>query len=136
MVKNSREHFGGYFTVDTLEFLHRGRRIGGAHCFIGSALNLKPILMLKDFYVETKDRVRTKSRALDRLIELITENLEGKSNIRIATLHSNAEQEARDLPSRASRKFNAVDSVLSSVRPVVGTHVGPGKVGLVFMEGM
>jgi DegV family protein with EDD domain len=136
LVNRSRDHCGVYFAVDTLEFLHRGGRIGGAQRFIGSALNLKPILMLKDGYVAAEDRVRTKSKALDRLIELVTEKLKGKSSIRIATLHANAEKEARDLLSRASSKFNAVESILSSVSPVVGTHAGPGTVGLAFMEGM
>jgi fatty acid-binding protein DegV len=64
------------------------------------------------------------------------EQVKGKSNIRLAALYANAEQEARDLFHRASRKFNAIESVLSFVSPVVGTHVGPGTVGLAFMEGM
>ena len=134
LVENAREHVGVYFAVDTLEFLHRGGRIGGAQRFIGSALNLKPILALKDGRVEAEDRVRTKSRALDRLIELVAEQVKGKSNIHLATLHANAEQEARDLLDRANNKFNPVESVLSSVSPVVGTHAGPGTVGLAFME--
>ena len=136
LVENAREHVGVYFAVDTLEFLHRGGRIGGAQRFIGSALNLKPILALKDGRVEAEYRVRTKSRALDRLIELVAEQVKGKSNIHLATLHANAEQEARDLLDRANNKFNPVESVLSSVSPVVGTHAGPGTVGLAFMEGM
>ena len=64
LIERAREHVGVYFAVDTLEFLHRGGRIGGAQRFIGSALNLKPILALKDGRVEAEDRVRTKSRAL------------------------------------------------------------------------
>ena len=134
LVENAREHVGVYFAVDTLEFLHRGGRIGGAQRFIGSALNLKPILALRDGRVEAEDRVRTKSRALDRLIELVSGHVSGKSKIRIATLHANAETEARVLLNRASLKFNAIESVLSSVSPVVGTHAGPGTVGIAFME--
>jgi DegV family protein with EDD domain len=136
LVEKAREHVGVYFAVDTLEFLHRGGRIGGAQRFIGSALNLKPILALKDGRVEAEDRVRTKSKALDRLIELVTEHVKGKSNIHLATLHANAEKEARDLLDLATKKFGAIESVLSSVSPVVGTHAGPGTVGIAFMEGM
>lgn len=136
LVENGREQTGVYFAVDTLEFLHRGGRIGGATRFIGSALNLKPILALKDGRVEAEDRVRTKTKALDRVLELASEHLKGKRNIRLATLHANAEQEARDLLNRASMKFNAVESVLSSVSPVVGAHAGPGTVGLAFLAGM
>ncbi len=136
LVEKAREHTGVYFAVDTLEFLHRGGRIGGAQRFIGSALNLKPILALKDGRVEAEDRVRTKSKALERVLELVSENVKGKSNIHIATLHANAEQEARDLLEKASKEFNAVESVLSSVSPVVGTHAGPGTVGLAYMAGI
>jgi DegV family protein with EDD domain len=136
LVKKGRDHVGVYFAVDTLEFLHRGGRIGGAQRFIGSALNLKPILALKDGRVEAEDRVRTKSKALDRLLELVTTQVKGQSNIRLATLHANAEQEARELLQRAGKELNAVETVLSSVSPVVGTHAGPGTVGLAYMAGM
>jgi DegV family protein with EDD domain len=136
LIEKGRGQAGVYFAVDTLEFLHRGGRIGGGARFIGSALNLKPILAIKDGRVEAEDRVRTKPKALDRVLELASEKLKGKSNIRIATLHANAEQEARDLLDKASKEFNAVESVLSSVSPVVGVHAGPGTVGLVFLHGI
>jgi fatty acid kinase fatty acid binding subunit len=136
LVEKARDHTGVYFAVDTLEFLHRGGRIGGAQRFIGSALNLKPILALKDGRVEAEDRVRTKSKALDRVLELVGAQVKGKPNIRLATLHANAEQEARQLLERASAELSAVESVLSSVSPVVGAHAGPGTVGLAFMAGM
>ncbi len=136
LVEKGRDHVGVYFAVDTLEFLHRGGRIGGAQRFIGSALNLKPILALKDGRVEAEDRVRTKSKALERLLELVAGQVKGKANVRLATLHANAEKEARELLERAGRELNAVESVLSSVSPVVGTHAGPGTVGLAYMAGM
>ncbi len=136
LVEKGRGQSGVYFAVDTLEFLHRGGRIGGGARFIGSALNLKPILAIRDGRVEAEDRVRTKPKALDRVLELAAERLKGKSNIRIATLHANAEQEARALLDKATKEFNAVESVLSSVSPVVGVHAGPGTVGLVFLAGL
>ncbi|HEX8991796.1 MAG TPA: DegV family protein [Anaerolineales bacterium] len=136
LLEKGRDHVGVYFAVDTLEFLHRGGRIGGATRFIGSALNLKPILELKDGHVEAVERVRTKTKAVDRLLELVAGRVRGKTNVRLATLHANAEQEARDLLQRASHDLNAVESILSSVSPVVGTHAGPGTVGLAYMAGM
>ena len=136
LVEKARDHTGVYFAVDTLEFLHRGGRIGGGQRFIGSALNLKPILAVKDGRVEAEDRVRTKSKALDRVLELVAAQVKGKSNIHIASLHANAKAEALDLLARAGRELNAVESILSSVSPVVGTHAGPGTVGLAFMAGM
>ncbi len=136
LVEKSRDHVGVYFAVDTLEFLHRGGRIGGATRFIGSALNLKPILALRDGEVVAIDRVRTKTKAVDRLLEEVTRDVKGKGNIRLATLHANAEKEARGLLDRATKELHAVESVLSSVSPVVGTHAGPGTVGLAYMAGM
>jgi DegV family protein with EDD domain len=136
LVERGRTHVGVYFAMDTLEFLHRGGRIGGGQRFIGSALNLKPILALRDGRVEAEDRVRTKSKALDRVLELVSADVKGKSNIRLATLHANAEAEARQLLERASRELCAVESILASVSPVVGVHAGPGTVGLAYMAGM
>ena len=136
LVEKARSHTGVYFAVDTLEFLHRGGRIGGGQRFIGSALNLKPILAVKDGRVEAEDRVRTKSKALDRVLELVAAQVKDKSNIHIAALHANAELEARALLEKATKEFKAVESVMSSVSPVVGTHAGPGTVGLAYMAGM
>ncbi len=136
LAEKAREQVGVYFVVDTLEFLHRGGRIGGATRFIGSALNLKPILELKDGRIEAHERVRTKSKALDRVLELVSEQVKGKSNIRMATIHANAEEEARALLQRAATEFGAVESILTPVSPVVGVHAGPGTVGLAFMAGL
>lgn len=116
LAQDAPKHTGLFFAVDTLEFLHRGGRIGGAQRFIGSALGLKPILALKDGRVEGVERIRTKNKAHDRILELVIEQVEGKPNIRIATLHA-----------------NAMESIFTEVSPVVGNHAGPGTVGLAFM---
>ncbi len=136
LAEKAREHTGVYFAVDTLEFLHRGGRIGGAQRFLGSALNLKPILMLENGRIEAVDRVRTRTKALERLIELVAEKVKDKSPIRLATLHANAEQEAREVLQKASQQLQATETVFSEVSPVIGTHAGPGTIGLAYMAGM
>jgi DegV family protein with EDD domain len=136
LVEGCRDHVGVYFAVDTLEFLHRGGRIGGATRFIGSALNLKPILALRDGRVEAEDRVRTKSKALDRVLSLVGAQVSGKEKIRLAAVHANAEPEARELLDRAAKELGAVESLLAAVSPVVGAHAGPGTVGLCYMSGV
>ena len=136
LAEKSREHTGVYFAVDTLEFLHRGGRIGGAQRFIGSALGLKPVLALQDGRVEGLDRVRTKSKAYDRVLELVIEQAKGKSPIRIATLHANAPEDARALLARAEQELKPVESVFTEVSPTVGTHAGPGTVGLAYIAGL
>lgn len=131
-VELAKKNSGLFFAVDTLEFLHRGGRIGGAQRFIGSALNLKPILALKEGKVEGVERIRTKSKAHDRVLELITEQVKGKSNIRLASLHANAIDDATALLNRAAQNLNPVETVFAEVSPVVGSHTGPGTVGLAF----
>jgi len=127
---------GAYFAVDTLEFLHRGGRIGGAQRFLGTALNMKPVLAIIDGRVEAVERIRTKGKALERVLELVTENTEGKTPVRLATLHASAEAEARTLLNKASKELNATESIMAPVSPVVGTHGGPGLVGLAYMAGL
>jgi DegV family protein with EDD domain len=129
-------HTGVYFVVDTLEFLHRGGRIGGAQRLVGTALNMKPVLALQDGKVESMERIRTKGKALDRLVEIIAEQCAGKPPIRLASLHANAAEEAREVLQRASTLVNAAESIFTEVSPVVGTHAGPGTIGLAYMAGM
>ena len=136
LVEKARKSTGVYFVVDTLEFLHRGGRIGGAQRFLGTALNLKPILALQDGKVEALERVRTKSKAVDRLIEIIAGQTAGKSPVRLACLHANAPAEARELLDRAAKLINPVETIFTSVSPVVGSHTGPGTLGLAYMTGL
>ncbi len=136
IAEKAREHTGVYFAVETLEFLHRGGRIGGAARFIGTALNMKPVLSLVDGRVEAVERIRTKSKALDRVLELVAEKTRGQSPVRLATLHANAEDEARALLERAQRELNASEALLTGVSPVIGCHIGPGVVGLAYMAGL
>lgn len=136
VAEKARDRTGVFFAVDTLEFLHRGGRIGGAQRFIGSALNLKPVLALKDGRIEAIDRIRTKTKALDRLVELVSENVAGKSPVHLATLHANAHEEANTLLEKASQQIETVEKVLAEVSPAVGVHAGPGTIGLAYMAGM
>ena len=136
LAEKARDYTGVYFAVDTLEFLHRGGRIGGAQRFLGTALNMKPVLAVIDGRVEAVERIRTKRKALERVLELVVEQTQGKTPIRLATLHASAEEEARTLLDKASNELDATESILTSVSPVVGTHAGPGTVGLAYMAGL
>ncbi|MFZ5820156.1 MAG: DegV family protein [Chloroflexota bacterium] len=136
LVEKARERTGVYFAVDTLEFLHRGGRIGGAQRFLGTALNMKPILAVIDGRVEAIERIRTKGKALERVVELVAEKTKGQSPVHLATLHANAPEEARQLLDKASAMLNATESILAEVSPVIANHAGPGTVGLAYMAGM
>lgn len=136
LAEKARDHVGVYLTVDTLEFLHRGGRIGGAQRFLGTALNLKPILAVEDGRVEAVERVRTRGKALDRLVELVVEKCAGKSPVHMATLHADAEADAKLMLDKITPLVNPVESVFAAVSPAVGANTGPGTVGLAWMAGM
>lgn len=118
------------FVVDTLEFLHRGGRIGGAAAFLGSMLNLKPLLTLRDGRIEALERVRTKRRAVSRMVELMLDEFVERS-VRVAVLHAAVPQEGQHLLEEVRARLSCRESMLAEVSPVIGTHTGPGTVGLV-----
>lgn len=136
LAEEATHHTGVVFAVDTMEFLHRGGRIGGGTRFLGTALNIKPILEVVDGRVEAIERVRTRSKSLARLVELTEARIAGRKPVRLATLHANAEEDARALLASANDRMHAIENIFSEVSPVVGTHAGPGTVGLAFLAGM
>jgi len=132
VARGAAAHTGIVFAVDTLEFLHRGGRIGGASRLLGTALNLKPVLELVDGRIEPIERVRTKAKARARLLEIVAERVKGKPNLRLATVHAAAEAEAAELLEQAKALMNPVEAVVAVASPVVGNHAGPGTVGLAY----
>jgi DegV family protein with EDD domain len=137
IVETIRDHTQIFFAVDTLEFLHRGGRIGGASRFLGTALGLKPILYLVDGKIEALEKVRTTKRAHTRLIELVEEAVEGKSPINfLGVVHAASEENAASLLAMAEQKFNPDELILASISPVLGTHTGPGSIGIAYVAGV
>lgn len=136
LAEKSYQYTGVFFAVDTLEFLHRGGRIGGAQRFLGTMLNMKPILAIQDGRVEGIERIRTKAKAQDRVLELTIEKVAGRTPVHLATLHANAAEDAKALLARAEAALHPTESVFTEVSPTVGTHAGPGTVGLAFMAGI
>ena len=108
LAEEAQKHTGVLFTVDTLEFLHRGGRIGGAQALMGTMLNIKPILELRDGRIEPVERVRTKSKATERMLDLVVALIANRTPVRLATLHANAEAEARALLGMASARLNPI----------------------------
>ncbi|MEO8288142.1 MAG: DegV family protein [Chloroflexota bacterium] len=117
--------------VDTLEYLQRGGRIGGAQAFLGGLLNIKPILHVQDGRVEPLERVRTRRKAMERLVELGAEIAGGKP-CQICVGQAEAEEDAKTLSQMVHRKMNVVEEFASDLGPVISTHTGPGVLGFVF----
>ena len=136
LAEKSRPYTGVYLTVETLEFLHRQGRIGGAQRFLGTALNLKPILAVEGGRVEPVERVRTRGKALDRVVEIVAEKCAGKSPVRVATLHADSPADAKTLLDKLTPLVNPIETIFAAVSPAVGANAGPGTVGLAYMAGM
>jgi len=92
------------------------------------------VLELRDGRIESIEKVRTKRKAMDRLIALVSRQVEGRTPVRLAAFHANAE--ARSRLETATAKLNSVETFFTSVSPAIGVHAGPGTVGLAYMAGM
>jgi DegV family protein with EDD domain len=125
-----RVHF--LFVVDTLEYLQRGGRIGRAKRLLGTALNIKPILQFRDGEIESISQERTKRKALAHMMEIAEERLAGKQMAEAAIVDVAAEEEGNEIAEMVARRFGTPVIHRSPVSPVVGTHVGPGAIGLAF----
>jgi len=116
---------------DTLEYLARGGRIGKARSLVGSLLNIKPLLNLKDGEFAPVLQVRSKDRAKKKLLEFVSsfENIED-----ICGLHSTNREEIAELVSKINN-FPTERIILSRLGPVIGTHTGPGVLSIVLRTG-
>ena len=130
-----REEVNLLFVVDTLEFLHKGGRIGGAKRLLGTALNIKPILHFYQGLIEPLSQTRTKKKAIDELLNIAEERLDGRKMAEAAVVHVDCPGEGESLKELVQNKFSPSKVFISDVSPVVGTHVGPGGLGLAFYPG-
>jgi DegV family protein with EDD domain len=115
-----------YFVVDTLEYLHRGGRIGGAQALLGGLLQVKPILTLRDGRVEPFEQQRTQKRALARLRELVLGECPRTPESYLAVMHADAEATARELAADFSAQLGIPDIPIYELPPAIVTHAGPG----------
>ncbi len=136
IAREAQQHTDVVFVVDTLEFLHKGGRIGGAKRFLGSMLNIKPILEMRDGKIEAVDQVRTQKRALERMAELIKEKSADEKPLRMAVIHSNVEEMAQELKEEVMATFSPEEIYVAELSPAIGTHVGPGTLAIACMHGM
>ncbi|MGC9360431.1 MAG: DegV family protein [Anaerolineae bacterium] len=131
-----RQRIRVYFAVSTLEYLHRGGRIGGAAKLLGTVLQLKPLLVLdnKTGYIDAVERVRTWRKAMDRVYEVATDGLDPRRRVRSWVMHAAAPADAMALAERINVAYNPVSMGMGQLSPVLGTHVGPGTVGMVMYD--
>ena len=120
------------FAVDTLEFLRKGGRIGGAKALLGTALRIKPILHFEDGRIEPLMQIRTKKKALKGLLDIAESRLDGRKMAEVAVIDIDADKEGGQVAKMVEKRFGMSKVIRAGVSPVVGTHAGPGAVGLIF----
>ena len=119
-------------SLDTLRYLHKGGRIGGATRFIGTLLNIKPQIYVdhESGRVEAGRSTRTRKRAISALYRDFFAQMDTSLPLRIAVLHNDAEEEARVLAERVQQEYHPVELIFQIVSPVLGVHTGPGAISL------
>jgi DegV family protein with EDD domain len=124
----ARQQLKMWFAIDTLEFLRRGGRIGGAQAWLGGALQIKPILTVES-EITPIERVRTSRRAFERMVDLLRERAEAGADGWMVQ-HIQAPREAEELARRGREIFGREPVTVSEIGPVIGAHVGPGLLGV------
>ncbi|MEW6241571.1 MAG: DegV family protein [Chloroflexota bacterium] len=121
-----------YFLVDTLEYLAKGGRIGGAKKLLAELLEIKPILQIKDGQVESFEQQRTKKRALARLVEVAAESCRGGDAAHLCVLQVEAEEEAKSLVEQLKTRVSVPEIPIYELPPAIVVHAGPKAMGLGF----
>ena len=130
------DHIGVYFVVDTLKYLHAGGRIGGGKRFMGTALNIKPILEIRDGKIEAVKSVISINKALEAMVEMVEKDVDQRKPVRVSVFHALAAEKAQELLKTTAARLHADEAILSYVSPVIGCHVGPGTLSIAYMAGM
>jgi DegV family protein with EDD domain len=138
MVRAAIPNAGVLLTLETLKYLQRGGRVGAAQAFVGGMLDLKPILEVREGAIQPLERVRSKKKAVARLVEVAAERVQGKSGIRLAVIHAAVPQEAAEvLESVKDRLGSALaEAIIADMSPTVAVHTGPGTIGLAYTTGI
>lgn len=132
IAKNVIQNSKFIFVPDTLDYLKKGGRIGSASALFGSLLQIKPILTVENGKTTVFTKVRTKKKAIDKIVDTVLEQ-NSKTPIKdIIVHHINCENEGQDLANRLKEKLNLDNIKVQSIGPIIGLHVGPGSIGVAY----
>lgn len=124
-----------YFLVDTLEYLYKGGRIGGASALFGSILQVKPILTLVDGKTEPAEKQRTKKKALERIVELVAEECPKSADAHLCISQEGAPQAEIDFLVENFKKNQGISEIHQySLPPAILTHAGPGAIAISYIR--
>lgn len=120
------------FTVDTLEYLERGGRISKTKAFLGTVLSIKPVLTVENGLVTPLDSVRGKKKVNKKIISLIEKNTEELKGMTVSVCHANNKIEAEKLAEEIKGRLFPQDIIISEIGAAIGTHCGPGTLGVFY----
>jgi len=123
-----------YFLVDTLEYLHKGGRIGAAQAIVGSILQVKPILAFKDGHTEAVESQRTKRRAIARIHELIKAECPAGDESFLSIMQVGAEEEAAEIAETFKSDYGIKNVPIAYLPPAIIVHAGPGALAFSFFK--
>lgn len=126
-----KEHSRFLFTPETLDYLKKGGRIGGASALLGNIFQIKPILTVEDGKTTVYTKVRTKKKAIQTFIDKFKEDIASSEIGGIIVHHIHNEEEGQLLASKLEEELNQ-PVMLQSIGPVIGCHVGPGSIGIAY----
>ncbi|WP_405100344.1 DegV family protein [Oceanobacillus sp. FSL H7-0719] len=119
-----------YFMVDDLTNLMRGGRLSNAQAIVGSLLQVKPILHFADKKIVPFEKIRTRKKALNRIIGMLEEDAIAAKELKVCFIHGNNEQAAKELEAEFNEKYPTIETTISYFGPVIGTHLGEGAIGV------
>ncbi|OZU88806.1 fatty acid-binding protein DegV [Virgibacillus indicus] len=125
-----KRNIRAYFMVDDLNNLQRGGRLNGAQALVGSLLQVKPILHFVDKVIVPFEKIRTRKKALNRIMGMLEEDAAKGNDLKVVFIHANNEETAAELQDDFLSKYPSADTTISYFGPVIGTHLGEGAIGV------
>jgi len=126
-----RERMSIILTLKDLRFAQMSGRVGKLQSSLASLLNLKPIVMLQEGLIDVTEKVRTRRKAIDRLLEIMVERVGTSAPVNLAVIHAQDPEPGEELLHRARARFNCQESFLADLTSSLVVHFGPGTLGLV-----
>jgi len=125
-----RQNVNIVLTLDSLEYARRSGRVNGLQARMAALLNIKPVIILKDGALDMKEKVRTRQRALNRVLEIIHDRV-GDRLVNVAVVHSRSLEAARQLMKKVNETFHINEAIISELSIGVAANLGPGTIGIV-----
>src|SRR5690606_8572416 len=129
-LEKMKESMRAYFMVEDLKHLQRGGRLSGTQAIVGGMLQIKPILHFQETKIVPFEKIRTRKKAMNRMVSLLEEDAKTGVPIKAAIIHANREEDAKRWKAELTERFPSAEFEISYFGPVIGMHLGEGSMGL------